>query len=632
MRRAVVASLLLAGLFGRALTSEEAVCAQGSLCSSSALDTAIRHDMSEGVSLLAVRSQKSKRSQQRVECTSLENHETHFTVDVALGTPAQIFALVADTGSNSLIVASCACMEAGSCDKESHCFTGTDKSTTFHADPEEPELVLTFGSGQIQAEEAVDVCQVAGVTANMTDGILLMTDQALDFGGPFEGILGLGPPLPKEEEMEEEMAAEDDMAGLSDAEMDDILDKAFGDGSSGGVADTAADSQRMAERRMAARRIARKARSARSSRARGRGRSRRRGGRSAHQPLGFLEQAHVQRFSMCFNDGAAGVLRLDTPAAPQAHASVGTEHWGLGLEGISVGDDPSMVRALPASDSAQDPELGFPLGDGAGARLVSAPSGGTSALCSKDNMKEGQTTPCGAIPDSGTTMIVGPKGHTNALLEAICDGWPRCRQNYTALVSAVEEAKKVITKEYNTNPFEFSVSSKADVLDMVLTDCAVWLKDGDLDELPAIHFYLTGKGSQQKVTIPARTWVIDSMVEEKENTYMHIDGLGDVPVGTNGTGKMVRTCMHSFDEMDYQTIENGPVWILGTPLFYEYTVGYDMKEKTVSLTSQKEEPCGACDGKTGLIASRAEATGKKRAPRRQLGTPRRPSFDVSRPL
>ena len=33
-------------------------------------------------------------------------------------------------------------------------------------------------------------------------------------------------------------------------------------------------------------------------------------------------------------------------------------------------------------------------------------------------------------------------------------------------------------------------------------------------------------------------------------------------------------CMPFFGEYDYETVQNGPIWIMGTPLFYEYEVHY----------------------------------------------------------
>jgi hypothetical protein len=282
-----------------------------------------------------------------------------------------------------------------------------------------------------------------------------------------------------------------------------------------------------------------------------------------------------------------------------------------------VGDSTSRVEALPSGDA----------GDGVlGGGVAAGP------LCSRETMREGQATPCGAIPDSGTTQIVGPQAHVDALLEAICDGWPRCSDNHSALVRAVEHAERVIEGTYSTQPIEFNVHNKGEVLKMILSDCAVWLEEGGLDELPPVHFHLAGDSSKQTVTIPARTWVVEMVVEVPQFSFVHIGGV-EVPVVSNSTTVTVEGCSHSFGPMEYDTQANGPVWILGTPLFYDYVVGYDMDQKTIALTSQEDEPCGTCDEKVGLVASRSGASSRRsRVPRRQLGSPRKPTIDVSRPL
>merc|ERR1719262_696264 len=55
---------------------------------------------------------------------------------------------------------------------------------------------------------------------------------------------------------------------------------------------------------------------------------------------GFLEQANVAHFSMCFNEGKDGWLGLSqtVPADHQSTClpSLGKAHWGVGLFGISV--------------------------------------------------------------------------------------------------------------------------------------------------------------------------------------------------------------------------------------------------------------------------------------------------------
>merc|ERR1712029_583349 len=128
------------------------------------------------------------------------NRESYFSVNVDVGTPAQTFAVVADTGSDAVIVPSCACKEAGNCNADAKCFTGTNKSSTFWmstngsaAKEGVPMVQLSFGSGDIEAVIGSDIVEVAGIGAMMADGVLLMVQNQLqvqDAGG-FQGILGL---------------------------------------------------------------------------------------------------------------------------------------------------------------------------------------------------------------------------------------------------------------------------------------------------------------------------------------------------------------------------------------------------------------------------------------------------------
>jgi len=67
---------------------------------------------------------------------------------------------------------------------------------------------------------------------------------------------------------------------------------------------------------------------------------------------------------------------------------MGLYHWGLAFEGFSVG-------------SAYTP----------------------AAVCGLDSMKPGMKTACGAIPDSGTTDIMGPPKLINTLFADVCQRW-----------------------------------------------------------------------------------------------------------------------------------------------------------------------------------------------------------------
>lgn len=146
----------------------------------------------------------SFRSQQDVRlnvtgdtCTELKNMGSHFTVKVGVGTPPQWFTPVADTGSSYVIIPSCICAAAGTCNPADDCFQGTDKSSTFTG-PEGKTVVfkMTFGSGDIYVAIASDTVQMGDppLKHQMHKGLLLMVKRELQIAGPFEGIMGLGLP------------------------------------------------------------------------------------------------------------------------------------------------------------------------------------------------------------------------------------------------------------------------------------------------------------------------------------------------------------------------------------------------------------------------------------------------------
>jgi len=57
--------------------------------------------------------------------------------------------------------------------------------STRQGTPEDEEVVLTFGSGQIEAMVGTDVVQVGSISATLKNSVLLMVDQALDFTDTF---------------------------------------------------------------------------------------------------------------------------------------------------------------------------------------------------------------------------------------------------------------------------------------------------------------------------------------------------------------------------------------------------------------------------------------------------------------
>lgn len=293
-------------------------------------------------------------------CADLNNQGAYFSVKVRVGTPMkdtepQEFQLVADTGSDSVIVTSCLCVKNQYCDPKDRCFKGTNHSSSFNL-KEVPQkfgnkttkapmgLAMTFGSGTVMTVIATDKVTVAGQVVKMKDGLLLMVDRRmLNIQGKFQGILGLGPPdrtntsskAYRDRKHEEVMEAKDDESESGDPE-ERKTKKKSDEAESGSIS----DGQR-------------------------------------YSPKLFLQKAGVQRYTLCFNDaGNPGAMRVNVPEFRQPLPTVGTFHWGLGLHGISVGDEDA-----------------------------------DSLACHNSDMKKGQATPCGAIPDSGTTLLMGPADH-----------------------------------------------------------------------------------------------------------------------------------------------------------------------------------------------------------------------------
>jgi len=488
-----------------------------------------------GLSVERPRLRSSHHTSTPSTCTPLENKGTFSTVEISVGTPVQKFDVVADTGSNAVIVLSCACVDSGHCNNGDKCFVGTNRSSTFNlgslsdlskdAGEGVPSITMSFGSGDIQAVVATDEVTVAKKETRMSDGLLLMVDKQLDFGGPFEGILGLGIPAPVQAFLQSRHASL-----------------------------TSQTESHSAMRRL--------------------------DNGEAFEPPEFLASASVSRFSICFNDGgASGVLRLGTPSMPKSLGSVGQLHWGLGMTGISVGSSHSHVQ-----------------------------------ICSPESMREGQMTPCGAIPDSGTTSIMAPKAHIEKLFESICDEWPRCSQE-------VEDTGM-------SKPSQFT---------QLLRDCGSWLDESDgLAELPSLQFHVTGSESGQSETLELGAWayVLETVEEEYDLAARHLDDIVPEESASRRSSKN-RVCSPAFGVMEMPTQLNGDVWILGTPIFYAFNVNYNLDDSPPSIAFE-DEPCGSCDDgvhqQLFVEGRRSDVVTSSRGPRQMRGAWRLPTIDVNGPM
>lgn len=474
-----------------------------------------------------------KQSEESNSCTALWNRGTHSTVSVDVGTPPRKFDIVADTGSDAIIVASCGCVASGACIEEetAQCFKtkGKSSSSTYEAasfaSPKHPALLtMEFGSGMITTEVVSDVVTVGGVKVKMNDGLLLMVDKQLDFSGPFEGILGLG--IPQQRSTPSFFQA-GHMSNRS---------------------------------------------SARSS-------VWRTSSGEDYEPPEFLPMAKVSQFSLCLSGATEGVLRFGNQPTGRRLGSVGKLHWGVGLNGISVG---------PVHGGSK--------------QLVHVPD-----VCSSDSMHDGQITPCGAIPDSGTTLLMGPSQQITLLFGTLCDNWSRCKTKADATMEA-----------------------KADVFVDVLTQCDDWLSDSvGLSELPALHFHVSGSEEDEKEMLTIGPWSYIVQTEHAADfnfVTRHLEGvIGDKVRDPMARGK--RVCSPAFGAMEMPTSVNGDVWIFGTSFFYEFNIHYDLGSDPPSV-SFGTEPCGSCDNEAAFYSETRNAYDlARRQPRSVSGPMRVPTID-----
>jgi hypothetical protein len=466
----------------------------------------------DAVSLMQIQHSASKRmsladEMQGNTCSNLYSQGGYFTVPVGIGSPAQTFNLIVDTGSDALIVPDCRCVEAGYCSPLSRCFAPED-SESFALDQKKDQnnkshvlgASMDYGGGELQALIGSDHVNLAGMQAKLT--VFLMEDRrSLHSQGDFEGILGLG---------------------LSHKHS---LTKAV------------------------------------------------------ELPSFMAKASEVKSYTLCFNPGPGkGVLRTSPEPLPNPMGNIGEVHWALGLEGMSVGR-----RSNPI------------------------------VLCDPTKKPDGQKTACGAIPDSGTTLMMGPSDHIHALYASLCDEWPRCKKG---LSSAAAERTK----------------SKA--FYSLLSNCEAWMtEDNGVAEVPSVHIHLSGaQGTKQTVELPAWSYVAQSSQDIHNIVSQNLFDRSEVSQN-NGTDGTKKVCTASFGPQDQISPENGPIWILGAPAFYAARVGFSVHGKQGPEISFVEGPCGACSESSLLSTDGLEQGASAKRSLRQLHGPiQRLSVDASRPL
>jgi hypothetical protein len=121
--------------------------------------------------------------------------------------------------------------------------------------------------------------------------------------------------------------------------------------------------------------------------------------------------------------------------------------------------------------------------------------------------------------------------------------------------------------------------------------------------------------------LTAWSFIFETPVEKVEE---HAKLLGSVGVSLLMLPNLDATryvCAPAFGTSEFASSVDGPVWVFGTPLFYEYIVGYDRSTSPPEI-SFSTEVCGMCSG-AGTTPLSLAMEGEKRQ-RRSAETSRHP--------
>merc|ERR1719401_1740353 len=134
-----------------------------------------------------------------------------------------------------------------------------------------------------------------------------------------------------------------------------------------------------------------------------------------------------------------------------------------------------------------------------------------------------------------------------------------------------------------------------------MATCHEWMTPNGWAEIPSIFLHLGGSDGQTE-TLTLSSWSYITRVN-------------------NGYGR----CHALFGEFFFNSQNNGPVWVLGSPVFYQYQVTFDRKEASIGFNPQ---PCGTCGQALTEMSTLAAWHGL----RSMSKPPRNSSVDTSLPL
>ncbi len=113
--------------------------------------------------------------------------DAQYFAEIEIGTPAQKFKVVMDTGSSNLWVPSVRCKDKACV---THAQFDASKSSTYKQNG--TQFAIQYGSGALTGIIGHDVVSIAGIAISQDFGESVTEPGAAFVQGKFDGILGLG--------------------------------------------------------------------------------------------------------------------------------------------------------------------------------------------------------------------------------------------------------------------------------------------------------------------------------------------------------------------------------------------------------------------------------------------------------